>query len=105
MFVSIVSPVIQFAAPAIQQGARDALRLGAGTIVLAGAVAIVAAGTIVCAGIASLTYQGMRNTFIWASDQFDRMPATFAATTIDGTAETVAAAPIPAIMPTAEMPA
>jgi len=105
MFASILSPVIQFAAPAIQRGAQDALRIGAGTVVLAGVTAVVAVGGFVCVGVASLTYQGVRNACVWAGDQFDRMPMTFAATTIDGTAETLAATPIPAAMPGTEMPA
>jgi len=74
MFTSLALPVAQFAAPAIRQGAQDAIRFGtAGVALYAGiaAIALLGYGTYVGA---TRTYRGARSGCNWANAKARRTP-------------------------------
>ena len=90
MLTSIALPVAQFVAPAIRQGAQDAIRFGtAGMALYAGIAAIALLGYGSYMG-ATRTYRGAQSAYSWADAKVRRTPIA-----------------LPAMVPTApvEMPA
>jgi hypothetical protein len=74
MLTSIALPVAQFVAPAIRQGAQDAIRFGtAGMALYAGIAAIALLGYGSYMG-ATRTYRGARSAYSWAGTKVRRTP-------------------------------
>ena len=72
MLTSIALPVAQFVAPAIRQGAQDAIRFGtAGVALYAGVAAIALLGYGSYMG-ATRTYRGARSAYSWAGTKVRR---------------------------------
>jgi hypothetical protein len=74
MLTSIALPVAQFVAPAIRQGAQDAIRFGtAGVALYAGIATVALLGYGSYMG-AICAYRGVRSAYTWAGTNVRRAP-------------------------------
>jgi len=74
MLTSIALPVAQFAAPAIRQGAQDAIRFGTAGVALyvgIGALALLGYGAYVGG---TRTYRGACTAYTWTTNRVRRPP-------------------------------
>ncbi len=74
MLTSIAVPAVQFAAPAIRQGARVAIRIGtAGVVLYAAAAAVALVGYSAYLG-SMRTRRGASSAYTWAGNKVRRTP-------------------------------
>jgi|HubBroStandDraft_4_1064222.scaffolds.fasta_scaffold632329_1 hypothetical protein len=72
MINTIAPAVIQFAMPALRQGARDGIRIMSASVTLIAGVAAVSVIAGVGSAIGSAAYRGTRKAYNWAREA--RMP-------------------------------